>query len=234
MRKRRKRDHNKPVVELRSQVGSVVRGKEYHQDGWRTEQEEERQQETSAAGSEILAPRCMDICLEEARKIWKLLEGKGYKEQIKRRVTRAYKQREQRRHRKFEDFSERIRREERKRLKQERKRIPAVVKKYRPVAVDAEPGNGTFKEPVDHPDRTPTRAIQPRQTIGHHLMRILRVKVQNKTLKLLLEYSLRWIMGTEKENRPIGLDPERKARSNRNWGRRKNETRDDYSERSRS
>jgi hypothetical protein len=59
----------------------------------------------------------------------------------------------------FKDFAERIRQDERKRFKQERKSILATVKNPAPVAVDVDAGNRTIEKPADHPDHTPTRVI---------------------------------------------------------------------------
>jgi hypothetical protein len=42
----------------------------------------------------------------------------------------------------------------------------------------------------------------------------------NKNPELLVEYSPRGITGTEKDNRPLGLNPERKARREANLGQR--------------
>jgi hypothetical protein len=49
----------------------------------------------------------------------------------------------------------------------------------------------------------------------------LRVIGWNYGLELLVEYSLNGIMGTENDNRPIGLNPERKAMRERNFGKRR-------------
>jgi hypothetical protein len=75
-----------------------------------------------AAASVTAAPRLDDSCLEELKQIHYLLEQKVSKEQLRKRAARAGKRREELRRRLVGDFAESIRKEERARFKQERKR----------------------------------------------------------------------------------------------------------------
>jgi hypothetical protein len=98
--------------------------------------------------------------LKELKQIRNLLEQKVSEKQLKKRVAKAYEQREQRRYRRHDNFAQRIRREERKRFKRERQHLLARIPPRSSVASEESPGNGTFKEPADHPVHSESREIQ--------------------------------------------------------------------------